>query len=107
MEFKCVDKNDNTTWHGRIEGVIKYGSHFEICIGSRSRIKVLIGKNSQGGFACMPDYLSGCQLVHLNDKFWNTGNLIEAMGEVDGITVGEALYQLSKQGVIPGYITEP
>ena len=107
IEFMCTDRKDNTSWHGRINDIINYCSHYEISIISRSSIKVLIGKTSQGGFACMPDYFAGCQLVNLYDKFWNTEKLIKALGRVDGITTGEALYQLSKQGLIPGDLTEP
>jgi len=82
-------------WKGTIHRLINYGSHFEIRIDSRSGIMVLFGKTSQGGFACMPDYNTGCHLSDFKDKFWNTEKLTAVLGKVDGITVAEALYALA------------
>lgn len=43
----------------------------------------------------MPDHAVGCHLSDLEDKFWNTEQLIPILGEVDGITVAQALYTLA------------
>jgi len=43
----------------------------------------------------MPDYDTGCHLSNLKDKYWNTERLTAVLGEVDGITVAQALYVLA------------
>lgn len=95
--FKCINKTklENEEWEGVIKKFIAYESHYEIWIESRSSIMVLIGKTSRGAFACMPDFGTGCHLVDLNDKFWNTERLTEVLGKADGITVATALYALA------------
>jgi hypothetical protein len=87
-------------WHGSIEHIINYGSHFEIFIVSRSSIFVVVEKTSRGGFACIPDFGAGCHLVKLEDFFWNTEQLVEKLGKVDGITVSTALKYLSKKYIL-------
>lgn len=52
-------------------------------------------KISHGGFACMPNYDAGCHLSDIKDRFWNAEQLTATLGEVDGITVAEALYTLA------------
>lgn len=95
MTFEC--KMDSERWQGKIKKFIDYGSHFEIFIESRSSILILFGKTSLGGFACIPDFQVGCHLTNLKDKFWNTEKLSSVLGNVDGITVATALYQLSQE----------
>jgi len=97
VSFECQMKTDGgiERWKGNIPGFVNYGSHFEVRIESRSGIMVLFGKTSQGGFACMPDYDTGCHLSNLKDKYWNTERLTTVLGEVDGITVAQALYVLA------------
>lgn len=97
MVFECVNKkgNRNERWNGTISKLIKHGEHYEMLIQSRSGIVVIFGKTSQGGFACMPDFGAGCHLVSLRDKFWNTEQLVSALGKVDGITVANALYAVA------------
>ena len=102
ISFECIRKNGRKKerWNGIIPKIIKYESHYEIRIESRSGIMVTFGKTSQGGFACMPDFGAGCYLADLKDRFWNTEKLSEVLGEVDGITVAEALYALADKGVV-------
>jgi hypothetical protein len=102
ISFECKRKTGNRIerWKGIIPRFIKYGSHFEIRIESRSGIMVVFGKTSQGGFACMPDHDTGCHLGDFKDRFWNTERLTAVLGEVDGITVAEALYALADKGVL-------
>lgn len=96
MLFECVYKEDKTNekWQGKISVVKDYGSHFEFWIESRSTIRVMCGKSSSGGFACMPDFNVGCYLVNIRDRFWNREKLTSILGEVDGITVEAALYSM-------------
>lgn len=93
MVFQCVNKTKKgtETWTGSICSFVNYGSHYEIRIDSRSSILVLIGKTSQGNFACMPDFSAGCHLGTLDDQFYSTEKLTSVMGNVDGITVASAL----------------
>lgn len=93
MKFKCITKEES--WDGKVAYVKKYSSHYEIKIESRSGLTVLVGKTINGGFACIPDFGVGCHLVNLKDKFWNTESLVRGLGEVDGLTVATALYELS------------
>ena len=97
IDFKCVRiiKGKKECWSGSITTFTKYKSHYEIRIESRSGIMVVFGKTSRGNFACMPDFGVGCHLVDLKNRFWNTEKLTEILGEVDGITVSEALYTLA------------
>lgn len=96
MIFNCSERTNNhtETWQGCIKRLTDHGSHCEIFIESRSSILLLVGKSSRGGFACMPDFGAGCDLVDLNDKFWNTERLVSVLGKADGITAATALYHL-------------
>lgn len=102
ISFECKMKTDNgiERWKGIIPRITDHGSHFEIRIESRSGIMVVFGKTSRGGFACMPDYDTGCHLSDYKDRFWNTERLTAVLGEVDGITVAEALYTLADKGIV-------
>ncbi len=102
MIFECELKNKNELekWSGNIKKFINYGSHYEIFIESRSSILILLGRSSSGGFACMPDFQSGCHIVDLDDVFWNTEKLTAVLGTVDGITVATALYNLHQKCII-------
>ncbi len=91
--FKC--KNEEESWSGKIKYLNDYGNYYEMRIESRSGLQVIFGESSAGGFACIPEFNVGCHLAHLNDRFWNTEKLTAILGEVDGITVAEALYELS------------
>ena len=93
MVFQCINRTrkSNEAWTGSIASFINYGSHYEIRIVSRSSILVLLGKTSQGNFACMPDFGAGCHLANLKDEFYSTEKLTNVMGKIDGITVASAL----------------
>lgn len=97
MVFNCEWKNGGETerWSGRIAKFTKSVGHYEMFIESRSSLRVVFGKSSFGGFACLPDFHAGCYLINLKDRFWNTEKLVNVLGSVDGITVANALYYLS------------
>lgn len=99
MTFECTRKHGKVIerWTGTMAGFRKYTAHYEVRVDSRSGILVLFGKTSQGAFACMPDFGAGCHLADLKDKFWNTERLTEVLGEVDGVTVANALYALANK----------
>jgi hypothetical protein len=97
MIFECVREKGHKTerWQGIILGLREYESHCEFRIEARSGIMVVIGKTVCGWFACMPDFGAGCHISELDDICWNTEQLTDVLGEVDGITVASALYALS------------
>jgi len=92
IEFKC--ENAKEKWYGRIEKIDKYGTHYEMRVESRSELQVIFGCSSGGNFICLPDFNLGCHLAHLKDRFWNQEKLVSILGEVDGITITEALYNV-------------
>ena len=96
ITFKCIASKgtkSEETWTGSISYLNYFGSHYEMCIQSRSSIYVLFGKSRDGYFACIPDWQAGCHLVDLKDLFWNTESLSQSLGETDGITL-QKLYTL-------------
>jgi len=93
MKFTCTSKDEE--WKGTITNFVQHTNSYEFWIESRSSIMVVFGTTSRGGFACMPDFRVGCHLTDLKDKFWNTEQLVGALGEVDGITVSTALFNLA------------
>mgnify|MGYP006980734084 CR=1 FL=1 len=96
MSFECSD-DKNKKWVGHIVYLKNWGNYHEMIIESRSRLHVVFGKTSQGGFACIPDFWVGCHLVDLQDTFWNTEKLINVLGVVDGITVATAFDLLKEE----------
>jgi hypothetical protein len=99
MRFQCSyqwDDNERDDWYGVISQITSFGSFYEIFITSRSSIRVLIGKCTSGLFACLPDYCAGCNLSELDDIFYNSEKLINAVqNPVDGRTVACALKVLA------------
>ena len=113
MIFGCSVGEGQLTerWDGVILRLTDFGSHYEMRIQSRSGITVIFGKSSYGYFACIPDFDAGCHLGSLKDKRWNTERLVNALGEIDGITVACALHAISDKirngGNINGTKTVP
>lgn len=100
MEFECFMETEDgmETWRGLIVNLLNHGSHYEMRIESRSGIIVIFGESRGGYFACVPDWNAGCHLSHPSDLFWNTEQLVYAMGnEVDGITVASALKAIASK----------
>lgn len=102
MDFTCTWDHEGTqeVWDGRIISLESHGGHYEIHIESRSSLRVIIGRSTSGGFACLPDYRIACPLAHLKDCFWNTEQLVSVLGNVDGITVARALYSIADEIII-------
>lgn len=102
MIFDCEMKihKEIQKWRGNIKSFRKCNNCYEIFIDSRSTLRVIFGETSFGGFACIPDFEAGCHLINLSNKFWNTEKLISSIGNVDGITIGQALYELNKSNTL-------
>lgn len=92
-KFRCENKKES--WVGHIRYVKNYGSHYEMYVESRSGLLITFGEISSGNFLCVPNFNVGCELAELRDRFWNKERLIPILGEIDGITVAEALYTVS------------
>ncbi len=90
IEFNC--NSDAETWTGKINYLKDYGNHYEMRIESRSGLHVIFGCSSNGNYICVPDFNVSCYLAHLKDRFWNQEKLTSLLGEVDGITLAEALF---------------
>jgi hypothetical protein len=95
--FNCKLETDNgeECWTGTVTKIINHGSHYEIKIESRSSMNVIIGSTEQGNFACVPDWAAGCHLSNFKDNFWNKERLCRILGNIDGITVADALYTIA------------
>lgn len=98
IKFECTMKKGRKieNWSGTITNLIKFGSHYEFKIESRSGFIVIIGKTTYGNFACIPDYDVGCHLSTLKDLFWNAEHLSSIMNKVDAITVAHALQSVAE-----------
>ncbi|MGI6526159.1 MAG: hypothetical protein ACOX25_02020 [Caldicoprobacterales bacterium] len=99
MQFHCSyqwDDGSKDVWNGTVKQIIRFGSHYEVLILSRSSLRVLIGESTSGLFACLPDFSVGCHLSTLNDTFYNSEKLIHALDNaVDGTTIAYALKSLA------------
>lgn len=101
MEFDCISRGKSKTerWKGRIKSLYKNADFYEFWIESRSSIHVMVGNNSRGGFACMPDFGAGCHIADFRDEFWNREKLVQVLGKIDGITVASALAAIAEQSL--------
>lgn len=97
MTFECASKSRRKVerWKSVIPKLKRYGSHHGMMIESLSEKTVLFDKTSYGTFAYKPYSRLVCYLGNLEDKFCVTEKLVEVLGEVDGISVADALWTIS------------
>jgi hypothetical protein len=100
LSFKCSNEWDDgeiNEWIGTITKWKVITNYLEILISSRSSLYVICGKGERGYWACIPDYMAGCDLsMSLKDTFYNTEKLFAATkNKVDAITIAEALKLLA------------
>lgn len=93
MTFSCEygECGLSESWDGYITKVLKFGSHYEMRIVSRSSITVIFGRSYCGYFICIPDDGASCQVAYLNQTKYITKKLIPTIGEIDASTVAYAL----------------
>lgn len=98
MKFKCsrLLDTEKEIWTGEIVSYSNNNNSTEIYIQSRSSIHVIVGESEYGNYACIPNFNRGCYLSTLDDLFWNTESLVKLIGEVDGITVANAIKYADK-----------
>jgi len=107
LSFTCSHKWEDgkkEEWNGIITKLRITSNFIEFLIISRSSLYVICGKGERGFWACIPDYMAGCNLSSwLNDSFYNTEKLLAATNNtVDAITIAEALKLLSNEELIRG-----
>jgi hypothetical protein len=71
--FNCSRKMEDgqrETWYDNIKNFTLHSNYLEFQIISRFSINVICGKGERGYWACIPDYMAGCDLsMSLNDTF--------------------------------------
>lgn len=105
LSFNCLYKWKNgrkESWNGAIVKYKVHANFIEFLIMSRSSLYVICGKGERGYWACVPDYMAGCNLsMRLNDTFYNTEKLFTAIkNKVDAITIAEALKVLDSSCIL-------
>lgn len=64
--------------------------------GRGSRMDAVVGRYGNGQYICIPDLDTGCPLGSLTDTFWNQERLSGHVGEVDALTIANALEAVSE-----------
>lgn len=105
FSFKCSNKWENgksDEWIGTITKWKVIANYLEILINSRSSLYVICGKGDRGYWACIPDYMAGCNLsMSLSDTFYNIEKLFAATkNKIDAITIAEVLKLLASADVL-------
>jgi len=101
MKFECTLPEDEgegeQRWFGEV--LVKSRSIYmaELLIyGRGSRMDAVVGKYGNGQYICIPDLDTGCPLSSLTDTFWNQERLSGHVGEVDALTIANALEAVSE-----------
>lgn len=98
MEFECTHpKEEGQRWIGGV--LVKSHSIYmaELFIyGRGSCMDAIVGKYGNGQYICIPDLDTGCPLSRLKDTFWNQERLSFHVGEVDAVTIANALKAASE-----------
>lgn len=101
MEFECTlpedEGEEEQRWLGEV--LVKSRSIYmaELLIyGRGSRMDAVVGRYGNGQYICIPDLDTGCPLGRLTDTFWNQKRLSFHVGEVDAVTIANALKEVSE-----------
>lgn len=100
MEFGCLlppnEGDEGQGWLGEVS-VKRHNIHMvELLIyGRGSRMDAVVGRYANGQYICIPDLGTGCPLGSLADTFWNWERLSDHVGEVDAMTIANALKAVS------------
>lgn len=108
LRFKCSNKwgkGCKEDWYGDITILNCRKNYVEFLIMSRSSLYVICGKGNRGPWACVPDYMAGCDLsMQFTDTFYNMEKLYSATkNKVDAITIAEALKALDKADIFQDF----
>lgn len=96
MNFICknpeAEYRVDQFWEGKVHNIQRRNGMIEADItGKGSQMHVIIGEYENGNFVCIPEWGVGSALSYLDDRFWNRERLARYMGNVDAITLSEAL----------------
>lgn len=73
IRFRCSyqwDEDERDDWDGLVEEVVYVDGFWEVCMTGRgSRIRLMLGKSSLGGFVCIPDFDAGWRMFKLSCKW--------------------------------------
>ena len=100
MEFGCSlpqnERAESQRWLGEVF-VRSCNIHMvELLIyGRGSRMDAVLGRYANGKYICIPELGTGCPLSSLTDTFWNQERLSGHVGEVDAVTIANALEAVS------------
>lgn len=90
-----AEYSQDRIWEGRIDSLQHRRGMIEADIsGKGSQMHVIIGEYAYGNFVCIPEWGVGSPLSYLDDRFWNRERLAQYMGNVDAITLSEALKEI-------------
>lgn len=99
-EFECTlpaeEGGEGQRWTGEV--FVRSHSPYmaELLIyGRGSRMDAIVGGYGNGQYICIPDLDTGCPLGRLTDTFWNQERLSGHVGEVDAVTIANALEAVS------------
>lgn len=99
-EFECTLPAEESEKGQRWQGGVFVKSH-NICMaelliyGRGSCMDAVVGRYGNGQYICVPDLDIGCPLSRLTDTFWNQERLSAHVGEVDAVTIANALEAVS------------
>ncbi|MCD7766914.1 MAG: hypothetical protein LUH53_10470 [Lachnospiraceae bacterium] len=101
MRFICknagAEQPEGRFWEGRTESIKRNGEGFEADVfGRGSHMHIIVGKYVSGNYVCIPGWGVGSPLAALDDRFWNKEQLSRHLGEIDAITLSEALCAIKK-----------
>ncbi len=105
MDFICrnpeAEYQADRFWEGRVTVLRRSGTMIEADVtGKGSQMHVIIGEYAYGNFVCIPEWGVGSPLASLDDRFWNRERLERYLGNVDAITLSEALNTIAKAGTV-------
>lgn len=99
-EFECTlpagEGEEGQKWQGGVLVRSRSTDMAELLIyGRGSCMDAIVGKYGNGQYICVPDLDIGCPLSRLTDTFWNQERLSFHVGEVDAVTMANALEAVS------------
>lgn len=99
VKFNCVQKinETQTSWVGKIRTFKDNNSNYEINVdGINTGMRIIFGNSERGSFISLPEYGVSCGADSFSNASQNYEKLAPLIGEVDAITVAEALNKMSE-----------
>lgn len=99
VKFDCIHKMNETQnkWIGKIKSFSDHSCFYEIKVDdNNSGMRIIFGNSESGNFICLPEYGVSCRSDSFSDAGQNYENLAPLIGEVDAVTVSQALNKMSE-----------